>query len=99
MKLNRRDFLKSSSLGLALPLLESTGAPAVEAAPAKRFVAIGSFLGFHTPSFFPKSTGRDYAVTDVLRPLEDLRSDFSLFSGLDHRAPNGHKHWSNYLTG
>lgn len=21
-----------------------------------------------------------------------------VFSGLDHRAPNGHKYWSNYLT-
>ncbi len=38
-------------------------------------------------------------MSPVLKPLEDLRKDFSIFSGLDHRAPNGHKNWKNYLTG
>lgn len=38
-------------------------------------------------------------ASKVLAPIDDLRSDFTLFSGLDHRAPNGHSHWFNYLTG
>ena len=38
-------------------------------------------------------------MSKVLEPLEDMRSQFSLFSGLDHRAPNGHRNWSNFLTG
>ncbi|MGB0578259.1 MAG: DUF1552 domain-containing protein [Limisphaerales bacterium] len=97
--MNRRHFLQTSSLGLALPLLESVGTAAPAAARVKRFVAVGSYLGFHTPSFFPKATGADYAISPVLQPIEDLRSDFTLFSGLDHRALNGHKYWSNYLTG
>lgn len=109
---DRRHFLKASSIGLSLPLLESTrhlaraaSAPAaaasgaVAAAPVKRLVTVGTYLGFHTPSWFPGETGTDYQMSQVLAPLEDLRSDFSLFSGLDHRAPNGHKNWSNFLTG
>ena len=107
---DRRHFLKASGLGLSLPLLESAGriasaaaAPAaaasLQAAPVKRLVTVGTYLGFHTPSWFPKETGTDYQMSQVLAPLEDLRSDFSLFSGLDHRAPNGHKNWSNFLTG
>lgn len=109
---DRRHFLKASSIGLSLPLLESStrlasaasvSAPATSAAianaPVKRLVTVGTYLGFHTPSWFPKETGTDYQMSDVLAPLEDLRSDFSIFSGLDHRAPNGHKNWSNFLTG
>ncbi|MEM7600926.1 MAG: DUF1552 domain-containing protein, partial [Verrucomicrobiota bacterium] len=88
---DRRHFLKASGLGLSLPLLESTGrlvsaASSVSAAPVKRLVTVGTYLGFHTPSWFPKETGSDYKISEVLAPLEDLRSDFSLFSGLDHRA-------------
>ena len=88
---------------IALPPLESFGsgsllsktAPSVDSgisnAPVKRLVTIGTYLGFHTPSWFPKETGTGYKISDVLKPLEDMRSEFSLFSGLDHRAPNGHR--------
>ena len=98
-------------LTIALPPLESFGsgsllsktAPSVDSgisnAPVKRLVTIGTYLGFHTPSWFPKETGTGYKISNVLKPLEDMRSQFSLFSGLDHRAPNGHKNWSNFLTG
>ena len=101
--MNRRHILKSSGIGIALPFFESTGFVAAAAAanspPLKRFVAIGSYLGFHTPSWFPETPGRDYEISPVLSPLESFRDDFTLFSGLDHRALNGHKYWRNYLTG
>ena len=111
MKLNRRLFLRGAGAAIALPPLESFGsgsllsktAPSVDSgisnAPVKRLVTIGTYLGFHTPSWFPKETGTGYKISNVLNPLEDMRSEFSLFSGLDHRAPNGHKNWSNFLTG
>ena len=110
-KIHRRHFLHGTGALIALPALESVGvhrfasvgnaAPsaAVADAPVKRLVTIGTYLGFHTPSWFPKETGTDYQMSEVLTPLDDLRSDFSLFSGLDHRAPNGHRNWSNFLTG
>ena len=101
---SRRLFLRSAGLGLALPMLESLGTNqfANAASPdqrAKRFVAIGIYLGFHTPSWFPKKTGSDYETSQVLKPVEPYRNQFSLFSGLDHRAQNGHSNWKNYLTG
>ncbi|MGY8694902.1 MAG: DUF1552 domain-containing protein, partial [Verrucomicrobiia bacterium] len=101
--IDRRHFLRSIGIGLALPALESfqpaIAAAAAKAAPVKRLVAIGTYLGFHTPSWFPHEMGRDYSISPVLKPIDDLRNDFTLFSGLDHRAPNGHKNWKNYLTG
>ncbi len=100
--MKRRTFLQASSVGLALPSLESFARAAPDAAnspPVKRLVAIGSYLGFHTPSWFPRQAGRDYETSEVLAPIDDLRGDFTLFSGLDHRASNGHKNWFNYLTG
>ena len=101
---DRRRFLRTSGVAVALPLLESlipkTATATVNVAPkVKRLVTIGTYLGFHTPSWFPEKTGRDYAISPVLKPIDDLRDDFSIFSGLDHRAPNGHKNWKNYLTG
>lgn len=99
---NRRNFLKASGLTLALPMLESM-APAFAArgaeAPVKRLVCAGVYLGFHTPSLFPEMAGADYRMTEVLSPLERHRAGMSLFSGLDHRAANGHNNWSNYLKG
>lgn len=101
--IDRRQFLKSVGVGLALPTLESMpsafamGAPVK--APVKRLVAIGTFLGFHTPSWFPAEAGSDYKMSPVLESLDDMRNQFSLFSGLDHRGANGHKNWKNYLTG
>jgi hypothetical protein len=35
----------------------------------------------------------------TLEPISDYRDQFTVFSGLDHRAPNGHKAWINFLSG
>jgi len=110
-RIKRRHFLRGTGACIALPMLESFGSPllasvaskssadAIANAPVKRLVTVGTYLGFHTPSWFPKETGNNYKISEVLEPLKDLRPTFSLFSGLDHRAPNGHKNWSNFLTG
>lgn len=101
----RRHCLKAAGLSVALPMLESLASPTGAKADdkpvngVKRFVTVGTYLGFHTPSWFPKQTGRDYRPSTVLKPIDDLRDQFTVFSGLDHRAPNGHKNWKNYLTG
>ncbi|MEM7147514.1 MAG: DUF1552 domain-containing protein [Verrucomicrobiota bacterium] len=100
--MNRRRFIRSSSLALSLPVLEAfrpLPAAAAAAPKVKRLVTVGTYLGFHTPTWFPTESGHDYKTSPILKPIDDLRSDFSLFSGLDHRAPNGHKNWRNFLTG
>ncbi len=99
----RRKFLTAAGIGLALPMLESVNADGASSSlpvpPARRFVAIGTYLGFHTPSWFPRKPGAEYETSEVLKPIERHRKQFSLFSGLDHRAPNGHSNWRNFLTG
>ena len=99
---SRRRYLQAAGISVALPGLESI-APAATATPvsakASRVVCIGTYLGFHQPAFFPKQTGADYELSPLLRPLADHRNQFTVFSGLDHRAPNGHSAWSNFLCG
>lgn len=104
--IQRRNFLKAGGVTLALPMLESFASPAskLETAPtptpkAKRLVCVGTFLGFHQQSFFPKEPGFEYIMPELLQPLAHLRNDFTVCSGLDHRAGNGHKNWSTFLTG
>lgn len=99
-RIARRRFLAAAGATIALPMLEANGAMRTAAGPpAKRLVCIGSFLGLHAPALYPRETGRDYQLTPLLEPLAAHRDDFTLFSGLDHRAPNGHGFWQNFLTG
>lgn len=104
----RRSVLRSAGLSLTLPLLESLQSeaqaeprPASESdsAPAKRLICVGSNLGLYRNAFYPRTTGHDYEITPLLKPLESHRNDFTVFSGMDHRAGNGHSNWDNYLCG
>ena len=52
--------------------------------------------------WFPRGEGRDYTLTNVLKPLEPLMEDVSIFGGLSHpdcRAMNGHDTGDTFLTG
>jgi len=103
----RRRVLKAAGMSLTLPLLESL-TPVVSAkeqdasstsAKAKRLICIGSNLGLYRPDFYPEGTGSDYQPSKLLSVLQNHRQDFTVFSGLDHRASNGHSNWDNYLCG
>lgn len=98
---NRRFFLRSSGVALALPWLESlaTAGSAAGAARPVRMVCIGNSFGFHPPSFFPKNTGRDYDLPHLLEPLAPHRKDLTLFSGLDHGVKGGHFAIHAFLSG
>jgi hypothetical protein len=97
--LSRRKFLRGAAAMIALPSLEAFGAAAPAMGGPRNFVAIGTYLGWHQNAFFPKQAGKNYEMPATLSPLGDLREDFTVFSGLDHRAPNGHEAWSNFLSG
>ncbi|NBT63640.1 MAG: hypothetical protein EBT02_17955, partial [Planctomycetia bacterium] len=77
--INRRRFLESSSVVLALPWLESL-ALANETAPPKRMVNICTSFGLYGPSFFPEKSGKDYETSEYLKSFEDLRQHFTVFS-------------------
>ncbi len=96
---NRRHFLRAGAATIALPALEAFSAPASDTAEAQNFVSIGTWLGWHQNAFFPKEKGRNYTMPTTLQPLSEFRDEFTIFSGLDHRAPNGHNAWSNFLCG
>ena len=107
---DRRLLLKSAGLTLTLPMLQS--APAAVASErakpdesdfaegtAKRLICVGSNLGLYRKAFYPNQTGEQYETTTLLEPLERHRQDFTVFSGFDHRAANGHRNWDNFLCG
>ena len=101
--LNRRTFLKAAGASLALPYLDAMR-PAfsseADTPPPRRMVAINVDLGFMPERFFPKQSGRDYELSPYLGPLNDLRDDFTVFSGLHHPGTGGlHAADVCFLTG
>ncbi len=100
---NRRFFLRSTGISMALPFLESlTGrvsAKAAAASPPMRMVCIGNLLGFYPPAFFPTKAGADYELPDSVQALKPHQKDFTLYSGLDHGVKGGHFAMSSFLSG
>ena len=108
MNSTRRRFLGHAGTLIALPFFESLtpraacsapAQPQASAGTARNLVCVGAYLGFHTPALYPSATGAGYTSTPSLEPLDELRSEFTLFSGLDHRAGGGHGNWPNFLCG
>jgi hypothetical protein len=97
--MNRRNFLRAAGVSISLPALESLAAIAPATAGPRNFVAVGTYLGWHQNAFYPKETGKQYTTPETLKPLEAYKEDFTIFSGLDHRASNGHGNWANFLCG
>ena len=83
--LSRRSFLRAAGLTIALPWLESM-VPALARTPGspRRFVSVSNGLGFHAAHLFPDTPGENYELTRYLKPLEDLRRDFTVISGVSH---------------
>lgn len=107
-KLNRRTFLRSAGVAIALPALDAM-APVrsvlaggvfakEEAVPQQRMIMICTSLGLHGPSLFPESAGRDYKNTPYLEYLKDHRDDFTVFSGLSHPDQSGADGHSSQMT-
>ena len=91
---DRRHFLCGAAAMIALPALESFAATKPKGADSgkqgggpRNFVAIGTFLGWHQNAFYPKQSGKNYKMPPTLKPLAGYRDNFTVFSGLDHRAP------------
>jgi hypothetical protein len=99
---NRRSFLKAAGVCIALPTLESlrssSRADAANPTP-RRMVCIGNEFGMHPGAFWPKATGSEYEFSQLLKPLQPHRSEFTLFSHLDHGLKGGHFAIHGYLTG
>jgi hypothetical protein len=103
--LDRRTFLRSAGVCIGLPFLDAmlpVGLSAEKAAAArpKRMLLISRPLGLHGPYFFPEKAGKDYPLSRYLKPFKDLKSHFTVFSGMSHRGyPGGHHTEVALLTG
>jgi len=104
--IERRRFLQGTGVAIALPFLESFARPnsllASDGASEEpmRMVCVGLEYGLHPADFFPKDTGRDYQLPNLLKPLASLRDDYTVFSGLDHPGvKGGHYATHTFLSG
>ena len=106
--LNRRTFLRSAGVCLALPFLDAmipVGRAASQAfalareQAAKRLVCIGNPFGMIPERFFPTESGTNYALPSLLQPLSAHQRDFTIFSNLDHGVTGGHRTAHTFLSG
>lgn len=92
---SRRQFLRGAGIVLSLPFLDSMlpalakAADATGKAKPRRMLAVCNNLGLLPDQFFPKQTGRGYALSPYLRALEKHREDFTVFSGVWHPDVDG----------
>ena len=99
--LDRRTFLRTGGIALALPWLEAMSPAFGASVPAvrRRMICIMTPLGIHAENFFPAQTGRGYPASPYLKLLEPLRDDFTVFSGLSHPDVDaGHDSERSFLT-
>lgn len=100
----RRNFLRGAAgVSLTLPWLEASAEAAVKneqpAGIPKRAVFCMWGLGINGRDFTPKETGKNYTTTPILKPLEKLRGEFTVISGLKLTHSGGHGGDRTFLTG
>ncbi len=107
-QLSRRTLLKGAGVSLALPWLESmspasrsiTNAGEItEAERPRRAIFCYWGLGINGRDYTPVDTGRDYQTTKILQPLDRLRDEFTVISGLKLTHSGGHTGDRAFLTG
>jgi len=81
----RRTFLRGIGAAIALPMLDAM-VPALSAAPAAtpRFSFLYIANGVIQDQWTPATTGSDYALTPILKPLAAHKADINVISGLAH---------------
>src|SRR5881394_1632461 len=108
--LSRRRFLRGAGILLSLPMLDAmtpafaavakrVAADAMPGGKPRRFFGICNNLGLLPDHFFPKESGRNYALSPYLQTLENHRNDFTVFSGVSHPdVDGGHPADNCFLT-
>lgn len=95
--ISRRAFLRGVGVAMSLPLLDSM-LPAISRAGSthttpllkpRRMLGICNNLGLLPNQFFPKESGRGYALSPYLGLLQNFRDDFTVFSGVSHPDVDG----------
>lgn len=102
----RRQFLRSSTAFIALPVLESLGFRAFSsqkvAAPPRRMVFLGFGWGVTKETWFPdrSKTGESWELPAGLKPLERHHKDITVVQNLSNKFTT-EAHWGStfWLTG
>ncbi len=113
--IERRRFIRGAGLALAPPAFETfSGIAGAAERPAscKRLACFYLPNGVPMPrvddpayedwSWFPQGTREDFKFSKCLDPLEPLRNELTVFSGLSHppaRNIHGHSNADQFLTG
>ncbi|TWU45311.1 hypothetical protein Q31b_04830 [Novipirellula aureliae] len=114
--LDRRNFLRGvGGFALALPAFETFSGTAAAAENISRRKRLACFYlpnGVPMPrkddpayedwSWFPQGSGKNFKLSKCLDPLEPLREQMTVFSGLSHpavRNVHGHSNADQFLTG
>jgi len=92
--LSRRTFLRGAGVTLSLPLLESmvpafTPVRLSAATPKTRLACIYVPHGASMYKWTPTTEGRDFAITEILSPLEKYRNQMTVVSNLYHASATG----------
>jgi len=109
--LDRRRFLRGSGIALALPTFGSVTSAAEQSTPPKRLACFYMPDGVPMPlvadpayrewAWFPHGSGKDFTFTKCLDPLESVRDELTVLSGLSHPAArniHGHSNADQFLT-
>ncbi len=104
---SRRGFLRGSGIALAIPWMESLVAPWTRAAPAagatmpagamstaeppRRMAVLYVPNGMHMPAWQPEEAGLLDVLPPTLKPLESLKSEFMVLSGLALDGGRAHR--------
>ena len=103
--LDRRRFLKGTGVSIALPLLNCMipwrVVAAEEAAKPRRSVFVYIPNGVNVLTWQITSAGREYQLSEPLKPLESHRGNITPISGLHHPGGIGQAHVcaDTWLTG
>jgi len=108
-RLNRRRLLQAAGVSLGLPWLESLSARAAERASGgpRRLAILYVPNGVNVAAWQCSGTGADYQLSSTLTPLNALKNDFTVITGLNHEnatpGPDGGgdhaRSTAVYLTG
>ena len=107
--LSRRQFLRGAGILLSLPMLEAmtpvfagvakSAATVTPGGKPRRMFGICNNLGLLPEHFFPKESGRGYALSPYLEALKEHRDRFTVFSGVSHpEVDGGHPADNCFLT-
>src|SRR5438093_558724 len=89
--LSRRTFLRGAGVTLALPFLEAmlpaqTPLSAIAASSKTRFAGIFFPHGMAPGYWVPKTQGSNFEFPFIMQPLEELRSQIAILSGLHAKS-------------